>query len=139
MSANCPWTRKEIRAFWACAHKVAERIGRPAEEMVYDIVWQAFKKERLHELSRVQFLALLQRFKELAKDEVPGRLTAAQRAKIFALKAELNMSNQYLRAFCRRVTGVERVEWLSWKQARVLIGAMEKKLRYARRRRRNAV
>jgi methylphosphotriester-DNA--protein-cysteine methyltransferase len=46
------------------------------------------------------------------------------------LKAELGMDDRYLRHFCKRVTGVERVEWLSWKQARVLIGAMQKKLKY---------
>ena len=122
------FSKKELAKFWAIAKKISDRYGIDAKEMVYDAIREIFNKERMHDLNRHEFLLLLKQFEKM--EEPTDRLSFGQKQKIYELARHLNMSSLYLRNFTKKVVGVERVEWLNWRQARTLIAALNKKKKY---------
>lgn len=108
------------------------------KEDLYGIIYRETGKEHMrdlsqHELDQVAYS--LMRMKDGAAgglryrrtDEGGNATTVAQRHKIYMLTEELgwNDDNRRISAFAKRITGVDRLEWLSVYQCNMVIEALK--------------
>lgn len=119
------------RRLWAIAKSPELKL---TEEEVHAIVLRETGKTSIRELSDRELAQVVQVLQEM-KDRVGGRKrsvsgrpeTLALRSKIHALEKELGWDNdpKRLQGFVKRVTRVDRLEWLSPKQCSQVIEGLK--------------
>ena len=123
------------RRLWAIAKSPELKL---IEEEVHAIVLRETGKTSIRELSDRELAQVVQVLQEM-KDRVGGRKrsvsgrpeTLALRNKIHALEQELGWDNdpKRLQGFVKRVTRVDRLEWLSPKQCSQVIEGLKAMIR----------
>ena len=123
------------RRLWAIAKSPELKL---TEEEVHAIVLRETGKTSIRELSDRELAQVVQVLQEM-KDRVGGRKrsvsgrpeTLALRSKIHALEKELGWDNEpkRLQGFVKRVTRVDRLEWLSPKQCAQVIEGLKAMIR----------
>lgn len=123
------------RRLWAIAKSPELKL---TEEEVHAIVLRETGKTSIRELSDRELAQVVQVLQEM-KDRVGGRKrsvsgrpeTLALRNKIHALEKELGWDNdpKRLQGFVKRVTRVDRLEWLSPKQCSQVIEGLKAMIR----------
>ena len=123
------------RRLWAIAKSPELKL---TEEEVHAIVLRETGKTSIRELSDRELAQVVQVLQEM-KDRVGGRTrsvsgrpeTLALRNKIHALEKELGWDNDQkrLQGFVKRVTRVDRLEWLSPKQCSQVIEGLKAMIR----------
>lgn len=124
-----------IRTLWAIAK--SPELGMTDEDL-HDVVYRETGKESMKKLTQgeVNTVArVLQNMKDSARrsardkriDEGGDPRTISQRRKIYALAEALGWSNapERVQGFVKRVTGVDRVEWLSPAQCEKVIEGLK--------------
>lgn len=123
------------RRLWAIAKSPELKL---TEEEVHAIVLRETGKTSIRELSDRELAQVVQVLQEM-KDRVGGRKrsvsgrpeTLSLRSKIHALEKELGWDNdpKRLQGFVKRVTRVDRLEWLSPKQCGQVIEGLKAMIR----------
>lgn len=120
--------RAQINKIWASASE-----KRMSKEDIYALVYSVAKKEHMSELTHDEASRLINRIVGKAEcEEYENKLgrqnTARMRKKVYMLIKVLGWDNNPARieGFCKRMFGVEKVEWLSAKQCYQLIEALKK-------------
>lgn len=123
------------RRLWAIAKSPELKL---TEEEVHTIVLRETGKTSIRELSDRELAQVVQVLQEM-KDGVGGRKrsvsgrpeTLSLRNKIHALEKELGWDNdpKRLQGFVKRVTRVDRLEWLSPKQCSQVIEGLKAMIR----------
>ena len=125
-----------IRTLWAIAKSPELHMD---SEDLHAVVYRETGKDSLKNLSQNdlnQVASVLQKMKDSASgqkrpkrtDESGDPRTAAQRRKIHALCEALgwNDNPKRIQGFVRRMTKIDRIEWLDHKQCAVVIEALKK-------------
>ena len=121
------------RTLWGVAKSPELRL---TDEELHIIVEQQTGKTSIKALNKKEMgrvVAYLYRLKDSAKrDRKEKRLpssgneaTANQRRKIYRMMDEAGWGNPRLRGLCKRMFGLEAVEWLNYRQCSDLIEAMK--------------
>lgn len=124
-----------IRTLWAIAKSPELHMEK---EDLYAVVYRETGKDSLKALSQGE-LNKVARVLQNLKDSVSGKSrpkrtdeggnpkTEAQRRKIYALCGELgwNDNPKRIQAFVKRMTKIDRIEWLNQKQCAVVIEALK--------------
>ncbi|MFC4805746.1 regulatory protein GemA [Filifactor villosus] len=120
--------RAQINKIWASA---AER-GMSKEDL-YALIFSVAKKESMKALTWIEANAVINRIvgaeeSEIYQNKVGRQSTERMRRKIHMLVKTLGWDNNPARiqGFCKKMFGVEKVEWLSAKQCYQLIEALKK-------------
>lgn len=124
-----------IRTLWAIAK--SPELGMTDEDL-HAVVYRETGKESIRALTQGQIsevVRVLQNMKDGARgitrakrtDEGGDARTIQQRRKIYALTASLgwNDNPQRIQAFAKRMTGMDRLEWLSAAQCRKVIEGLK--------------
>ncbi len=125
-----------MRMLWAIAKSPELNLDK---ENLYAVVSRETGKDSLTKLTQPelnQVARVLQGMKDRAGGRKPAKrtdeggnpATTAQRRKIYALCARLgwNDNPKRIQGFVRRMTSIDRIEWLSQKQCAVVIEALKK-------------
>lgn len=120
--------RAQINKIWASA---AER-GMSKEDL-YALIFSVAKKESMKALTWIEANAVINRIvgaeeSEIYQNKVGRQSTERMRRKIYMLVKTLGWDNNPARiqGFCKKMFGVEKVEWLNAKQCYQLIEALKK-------------
>lgn len=120
-----------LRTLWG----LGKALGMGSEEL-HAVVYRETRKESMKMLT-VAELDRLARVLGQMKDGVPAQqkrtdvggnsTTTAQRRKIYMLTGTLgwNDDNRRISAFAKRITGVDRIEWLSTAQCNMVIEGLK--------------
>lgn len=124
-----------VRQLWAIAESPELGLG---EEEVHAVVLRETGKNSIRALSPRELGAVVRALQQM-KDRASGKArpsdgrpeTAALRAKIHALEQELGWADdpKRLQGFVKRVTRVDRLEWLSPGQCTKVIEGLKAMLR----------
>ncbi len=125
-----------IRMLWAIAKSPELNLD---EENLYAVVSRETGKDSMTKLTQPelnQVARVLQGMKDRAGGRKPAKrtdeggnpATTAQRRKIYALCGELgwNDNPNRIQGFVKRMSGIDRIEWLNKKQCAVVIEALKK-------------
>ena len=124
-----------LRTIWAIAK--SPELGMSDEDL-HAVVYRETGKESMRKMSQGEIdrvSRVLQNMKEGTKknenskrtDEGGDPRTVKLRHKIYALCGELgwNDDNSRINGFCKRMFGVERIEWLTMTQCNLVIEALK--------------
>ncbi len=137
MAAKKRW-QATTQMLWAIARSPELNLDR---ENLYALISRETGKEHMTDLTQAELnkvALLLQEMKDRAAgrsrtkrtDEGGNPDTVAQRRKIYALCGELgwNDNPKRIQGFVKRMTKVDRIEWLNKKQCAVVIEALKAQL-----------
>lgn len=123
------------RTLWGLAR--SPELGLEKEDL-YAVIYRETGKEHMHDLTQAELdkvAGVLGGMKDGVKssirykrtDEGGNAATTAQRRKIYMLTEDLgwNDDNRRISAFAKRITGVDRLEWLSRLQCNMVIEALK--------------
>lgn len=125
-----------IRMIWGLAKSPELKLN---EDDLYALIARETGKDSMRALTQREIDMICARLGEL-KDQARGRKyqrrtdqggsvgTISQRRKIYKLSEALGWAedNRRVNGMCRRMFGVDRVEWLSYQQCAKLIEALKK-------------
>jgi len=127
-----------LRTLWAIAKSPELSMN---DDDLHALVYRETRKSSMKELTQGEINNLarvLQNMKDGTHSDASSKRTdvggdprtVAQRRKIYALCEELgwNDDNRRINRFVKRMYGVDRVEWLTMAQCRVIIEALKKML-----------
>lgn len=128
MAQIAPWKgKRELKRFWV----LAAQLG--GEQFVYNTVWDRFKKSRLHELTRDEFLELLKDMMRVSRrctcETHHGQASCAQYRRIKHLQRRLGWSDDRLTAYIRKYAHIDSIRFLTVPKARGIIAGMEKSIK----------
>jgi hypothetical protein len=130
---DTPWQGEELKHFWALANNAFGRER--ATERVYDIIAFRCKKSKLHELSRPEFLVLLNDLRFKAGDNLDAIFADTPMEpswrRIRWLQRELGWTDarliNYIGWHGRKTgTNVDNIKWLTVQKARGIVIAMQR-------------
>lgn len=121
--------KKQIAAIWASAKEYGLD-----KQNVYDIIGAVSEKEHMTGLTYLEAAKVIGKIKGYAEqsqkrtDAGGDPATVPLRKKIYALTKELgwNDNNDRINGFCKKMFGVERIEWLQVWQCHSCIEALKK-------------
>jgi hypothetical protein len=128
-----PWIGEELRHLWALANKVFGRSQ--ATERVYDMIALKAHKTKLRELSRPDFLAILNDLRSRAGEELDTIFAASPMEltwrRIRWLQRELRWTDSrlvnYILFHGRKTNkNVESIRWLTVDKAKGIIVGMQR-------------
>lgn len=135
MAAKKRW-QATTKMLWAIARSPELNLDK---EDLYALISRETGKEHMTDLTQAEMNHVARILQEM-KDKVSGKkpakrtdeggnpATTAQRRKIYALCGELgwNDNPRRMQGFVKRMTGIDRIEWLSKKQCAAVIEALKK-------------
>ena len=122
-------TAAQKKIIWSIARK---QLGLRSDEL-YAAIFGMFEAERMSALTWAQAELFIGELRRRAAGLGPDRLTEPQYRKIMAMTRSFGWKPENLRAWLRRVTGIEEVRWLTVEQARNAITGLERIVQYNER------
>jgi hypothetical protein len=141
-TGRTPWASpRELRQFWAIANEVFEK--KQAVERVHDAIQFQFHVEKMHELTREEFLKLMGDWaKKIAANRgnvldsyFAGQAMEPSWRRIRWLQRQLAWTDAHLVNYILALTHIDNVRWLSVNRAHAVISGMSKSLTLRERRR----
>ena len=139
MAAETGYSGPSIRTLWAIAKSPQLSM---TDEDLHAVVYRETGKESMRKLTRGEITRLARVLQNMKDGTRPGSRnrrtdqggnprTVQQRRKIYALCGELgwNGDPRRIHGFVRRVTGVDRLEWLGPSQCEAVIEGLKARVR----------
>jgi hypothetical protein len=116
---SAPWRGKELPHFWALVRKAG--MGK---EDIAGMTAARYKKDRLSDLTRHQWLEMLWHFRRAADPEYA--CSDEQWERIKWLQHELGWTDAHLENYIKKFGRIDRIEWLCGVTATKIMVALQK-------------
>ncbi len=132
-TTGLPWVGEELKHFWALANHAFGR--HEATQRVYDMIAFQLKKDRLHELSRPEFLHILNELRFKAGQDLDAIFQGTPMQPLWTrirwLQREMRWSDgrliNYILWHGRKAgKNVESIRWLTVDKARAVVIGMQR-------------